>query len=128
MNGRRAMVLLALFVPTPPAASRNLADALHAFRPPTRSKVIWVDAVCINQEDREEKSKQIPLMGEIFASAKLAHVWLGHSFCGAKEAFGVFRYLALLGLERQPRGHLIQEIGIRDILDGNIDMAPFCMA
>lgn len=103
--------------------TRNLADALHAFRSPESSKVLWVDAVCINQEDGEEKSKQIPLMSEIFASAKLVHVWLGRSFRGVEEAFGVFRYLALLGLRRHSTGEPDME-DIKDILDRSIEVRP----
>lgn len=30
---------------------------------------LWIDAMCINQEDRAEKEKQIPMMGEIYSTA-----------------------------------------------------------
>ena len=38
---------------------------------------IWIDAICINQDDNEEKSKQVPLMGEIYSQAREVFVWLG---------------------------------------------------
>ncbi|KKY28420.1 putative ankyrin and het domain protein [Phaeomoniella chlamydospora] len=38
---------------------------------------IWVDAICINQEDNIEKSAQVALMGKIYQSAKSVTVWLG---------------------------------------------------
>ncbi|KAF2750086.1 HET-domain-containing protein, partial [Sporormia fimetaria CBS 119925] len=40
-------------------------------------KRIWVDAVCINQEDLEEKNHQLPLMETIYTKAKVVYCWLG---------------------------------------------------
>lgn len=62
-------------------------------------------------------------MGEIYASAKLVHVWLGPSFRGVREAFDIFPYLALLGVERHPTGKPDIE-DIKDILAGNIEVCP----
>ncbi|KAI0124150.1 heterokaryon incompatibility protein-domain-containing protein [Xylariales sp. AK1849] len=38
---------------------------------------LWIDAICINQVDAEEKSSQVSMMGQIFSSAKSVRVWLG---------------------------------------------------
>jgi hypothetical protein len=38
---------------------------------------LWIDAVCINQGDVEEKTAQVPLMGEIYASSGRVLGWLG---------------------------------------------------
>ncbi|KAF5637131.1 het-domain protein [Fusarium sp. NRRL 52700] len=86
------------------SVTRNLASALGALRFPFGVRVLWVDAVCINQDDQEEKSKQIPLMREIYTSAKAVLTWLGPDFPGAKEAFQIFQYLSLVGIERHPTG------------------------
>lgn len=40
-------------------------------------RIIWADAVCINQQDDAEKSHQVPLMGSIYSLAKTDAVWLG---------------------------------------------------
>ncbi|KAI1641813.1 heterokaryon incompatibility protein-domain-containing protein [Daldinia loculata] len=56
----------------------NLANALRRFRFVGCLKWIWVDAVCINQQDDEEKSFQIPLMTEIYRNASYTNVWLGN--------------------------------------------------
>ncbi|ORX96758.1 heterokaryon incompatibility protein-domain-containing protein [Clohesyomyces aquaticus] len=37
---------------------------------------IWVDAICINQDDADEKSHQIPLMGDIYSAAGTVYDWL----------------------------------------------------
>lgn len=55
----------------------NLHLALHQLRNETSSRVIWADAVCINQSDVEERSEQVALMGEIFRRAYQVVVWLG---------------------------------------------------
>ncbi|CZT13087.1 uncharacterized protein RAG0_16675 [Rhynchosporium agropyri] len=38
---------------------------------------IWIDAVCINQRDRDEKARVVPTMGKIFGEAVEVLVWLG---------------------------------------------------
>lgn len=38
---------------------------------------IWVDALCINQDDLEEKSSQIPLMDRVYGQAHATMMWLG---------------------------------------------------
>ena len=38
---------------------------------------IWVDAVCIHQQDGTEKARQIAVMGEVFSNASTVYVWLG---------------------------------------------------
>lgn len=43
---------------------------------------IWIDALCINQNDADEKATQIPLMGRIYSQAKHTVAYLG----GANDA------------------------------------------
>jgi hypothetical protein len=37
----------------------------------------WIDAICINQSDLEERSQQVQLMGDIYSGASCVVVWLG---------------------------------------------------
>lgn len=59
--------------------TRSLHGALRRFRPPrgTAARLLWADALCINQKDDEEKGKQVGSMDEIFANASSVLVWLG---------------------------------------------------
>ncbi|KAJ2995248.1 hypothetical protein NUW58_g1328 [Xylaria curta] len=41
-----------------------------------RCDIIWIDAVCINQQDSSEKSTQISLMVDIYSCAKSVEIWL----------------------------------------------------
>lgn len=37
----------------------------------------WIDAICINQDDDDERSHQVSLMARIFSEAKCVIAWLG---------------------------------------------------
>jgi len=54
----------------------NLHAALRRLRA-ERIEFVWVDFLCINQQDTEERSIQIGRMGTIFRKAKQVAVWLG---------------------------------------------------
>ena len=56
--------------------TRSLATVLQALRLLASPRVLWADTVCINQDDEKEKSKQIPLMRDYYATAKSVPVWL----------------------------------------------------
>ncbi len=57
-------------------ATTNLVAALRRLRCQGHN-VIWVDALCINQNDREERALQVRRMKDIFSKAKRVLVWLG---------------------------------------------------
>ncbi|KAL8883138.1 MAG: hypothetical protein Q9192_007423, partial [Flavoplaca navasiana] len=63
--------------------STNLFDALCHFARlsdltmETDTRVFWIDQVCINQNDKDEKNHQVGIMTEIFAHGKMTNVWLG---------------------------------------------------
>jgi hypothetical protein len=42
-------------------------------------KLMWIDSVCINQKDLEERSKQVQLMRELYQKASRVIVWLGEA-------------------------------------------------
>jgi hypothetical protein len=56
---------------------QNLYSFLQAHRWHDCVRVIWADAICINQEDFEEKRQQIGLMKQIYESATRVVIWLG---------------------------------------------------
>jgi len=73
--------------------TESLHLALKAMRYPDRSRILWADAVCINQSDNDEKSHQVKNMGSIYATASRVMVWLGSE--NLSEAF-----TTLKGLEK----------------------------
>ncbi|PSN58720.1 HET-domain-containing protein [Corynespora cassiicola Philippines] len=56
---------------------QNLEDALICLRLPDVRRYIWADAVCINQDDSQERKAQIKLMRDIYRKASRVLVWLG---------------------------------------------------
>lgn len=64
----------------------NLRSALQHLRHPSLPLVIWVDAVCINQNDNEEKEHQVTLMRKIYTQAKTTFVWLGPAADDSEKA------------------------------------------
>ncbi|KAK3672377.1 hypothetical protein LTR78_007684 [Recurvomyces mirabilis] len=57
--------------------TRNLHAALHMLRRTDDVARIWIDALCIDQDDDGEKREQVAMMGDIFRSAEEVIVWLG---------------------------------------------------
>ncbi|KAF0318094.1 ankyrin and het domain protein [Colletotrichum asianum] len=55
----------------------NLESALRHLRQPFETRTIWCDAICINQNDVEERGVQVRGMGNIYSHAKRVVVWLG---------------------------------------------------
>jgi hypothetical protein len=56
----------------------NAVHALRDLRDSVHFKWLWIEAVCINQNDKAERASQISLMSDIYSSAALTYVWLGN--------------------------------------------------
>ena len=56
---------------------KNLAFALEDLRLADRPRRLWIDAICVNQGDHEERSSQVLLMRQIYRYASRVVVWLG---------------------------------------------------
>lgn len=61
----------------PVHVGQNLYSALSYLRRTNEPRVIWADALCINQTDDLEKSRQIALMSSICKAARRVVLWLG---------------------------------------------------
>ncbi|KAH8672724.1 heterokaryon incompatibility protein-domain-containing protein, partial [Tricladium varicosporioides] len=55
----------------------NLATALQHLRKEMEVVELWIDAICINQQDTDEKNVQVCRMKEIYEKAKEVIIWLG---------------------------------------------------
>lgn len=59
------------------AVSEELAWALLYLREPAKSRILWIDAICINQNSTDEKNHQVQMMAKIYSHAERVVVWLG---------------------------------------------------
>jgi hypothetical protein len=59
--------------------TENLSQALCRLRRETEVRVVWADAVCINQDDPDEKSIQVQLMTRIYKEANEVMIWLSEN-------------------------------------------------
>ncbi|MCJ1418270.1 hypothetical protein MMC32_004617 [Xylographa parallela] len=59
------------------AITHNLATALPYLRHEHEDRVLWVDAIYINQDDLAEKSSQVQRMADIYGHAELVVAWSG---------------------------------------------------
>lgn len=44
-----------------------------------RTRVVWVDSLCINQLDLDERASQVGLMKQIYSQAESVTIWLGEA-------------------------------------------------
>ena len=76
--------------------TRNLAQALRHFRDPSDCKVLWADAVCIDQGNLQELGKQVTIMNEIYTKSVKTLGWLGNPE-NSKEIINNLRHILETG-------------------------------
>jgi hypothetical protein len=71
--------------------SLNLFQALRHIRQSSVEVIFWIDQLCINQADLNERSSQVALMGDIYARASRVVVWLGPEDTDSKVGIALAR-------------------------------------
>jgi hypothetical protein len=74
----------------PFSVRENLYQALVQLRHPRTSRLLYIDAICLDQGNTLEKNIQVPLMRDIYKEAKRVLCWLGPSTDTTEEGFRVF--------------------------------------
>ncbi|KAH6651675.1 heterokaryon incompatibility protein-domain-containing protein [Truncatella angustata] len=77
----------------------SLLEALRRLRSPTQKRTLWIDQLCIEQWNLEEKKQQVQLMRDIYKHCRRCLVWLGEikehvSLADAARGWEVLTYLA----------------------------------
>lgn len=93
--------------------------------------MLWVDALCINQGDLDEKKIQVPLMGQVYSKAAAVQIWLGDDTPArtCATAFSILRGLARLcsrfgwdvDFDYLIRHRMFSDYGLPDIMDQSWD-------
>jgi hypothetical protein len=95
----------------------SLGETLRYLSAHCTSGYLWVDQICINQTDWNERSQQVEIMGDIYSKAKRVLIWLGRDETDAIEltssASTVYRKcIAVRNILELPwfhRGWVVQE-------------------
>lgn len=69
----------------PKKVTPNLGTALDRLRYEYTERLVWIDAICVNQDDLMERSEQVKLMKETYSQAWRVVVWLGEDEEGNAE-------------------------------------------
>ncbi|RYC55652.1 hypothetical protein CHU98_g10557 [Xylaria longipes] len=76
------------------AVGRNVETGLRRLRQEDKTIRIWIDAICINQIDFEERAQQVSIMSLIYSYATTVHIWLGEGNLVVDTALRVVHELA----------------------------------
>ncbi|KAL8698585.1 MAG: hypothetical protein Q9201_006486 [Fulgogasparrea decipioides] len=83
--------------------TQNLAAALRRIRLPETNRVLWIDSICINQNDVPEKNHQVRLMSQIYRKASRVLVWLGEEDENGEDTMTALTCMDLLQNRVFPR-------------------------
>ncbi|KUI64628.1 Lipase 2 [Cytospora mali] len=100
-----------------------LRDALYHIRHESKSRTIWIDALCINQKDNDERGSQVELMAEVYTRCTSVVVWLGLPGPHSQLGLDVLSFLSnsdmRIGSNNEPWDHIPSsevESALQDIL------------
>lgn len=71
----------------------NLAVALRELRKSDACRTLWIDAICINQNDEEERRQQVGEMQDIFTAAAQVLAWVGEAGEHGELAMSLLEHL-----------------------------------
>jgi hypothetical protein len=69
----------------------NLKAALKRLRDWDSKENYWIDALCINQSNLDERNDQVRLMGKIYSQCKFVFIWLGKESSDSDRALSLVR-------------------------------------
>ncbi|KAJ4401111.1 hypothetical protein N0V91_008133 [Didymella pomorum] len=69
----------------------NLYAALYRLRYPDLPRTFWIDAICINQDDLQERAMQVMIMARIYAYATSVSVRLGEADNDSSATFDLMQ-------------------------------------
>ena len=105
---------------SPHKVTKNLFEALQALRPPNVTRRIWVDSVCINQGDIDDRTNQVKRMTQIYRDASGVFIWLGPSTTTTSVAVDLIHALNAKGPPLLEYSKGINYIGTEVLLENGL--------
>jgi hypothetical protein len=65
----------------------SAVSALQYMRLPDKSRTLWIDCICIDQQDEMEKNHQVALMSDIYTNSHQTLSFIGEDDGTAAKAF-----------------------------------------
>lgn len=59
--------------------TQNCYSALRRLRLKRKRRMLWIDAICIDQTSDLERGHQVKLMGDVYSKAKSVAIWMGET-------------------------------------------------
>ncbi|KAK4161406.1 heterokaryon incompatibility protein-domain-containing protein [Cladorrhinum sp. PSN259] len=106
---------------------KNLYMALRHLMKPDEDQILWVDAICIDQKNDNEKGHQVGYMSQIYDKAEQVHIWLGPATENAELLMDLMIQLDKRVIERSDYRRdspeawfkewpcLLEDMGVRDL-------------
>lgn len=94
----------------PVQVTANLACALRHLRRPRDGRLLWIDALCINQADGSEVNSYVQRMWSIYQNSRNVVVFLGESRQGSDQALQLLFELSCLSAEASERHAQITQV------------------
>jgi len=80
------------------------------------SRCLWIDAICINQHDLQERNLEVSRMSEVYRKAQRVIIWLGPANSNSVLAMAVLNSIDRNGIPDNPRPHFAAFQNIRSPL------------
>ncbi|GKT67294.1 HET domain protein [Colletotrichum tofieldiae] len=102
---------------------RNLFDALVYLRRRQKTGLLWVDAICIDQHNLKERTKQVRNMRHIYFRAESVVVWLGSKYSMYQAGLTEVEILETVNLSAESDKELSKDGDIEERIDTAISIA-----
>jgi hypothetical protein len=103
--------------------TENCQNMLRSIRPARGIRLVWVDALCINQQNLQERASQVAKMRRIYEQCTRVIAYLGHDIVTTAKPYPTYRPLYELHKANTngglfPRKHKYQNVffGLKEML------------
>lgn len=87
----------------------NLHSALCNLRLTDKDRTFWIDSLCINQEDLDERAQQVALMRSIYTSSHKTTIWLGETAILSDATVALLKKLSEASKLTEPTGVILDQ-------------------